>query len=314
MSFTITYVDLEGPPKVVEHFICFQEVKDSSGEGLTEVILHTLASLDVNIADCRGQGYDNATNMRGKNKGVQRRILDVNGRAFFVPCGCHSLYLVVGDAVSCSVNSVSLLGVTQRIYVVFSASVYRWDILFRHLKGGFTVKLLCETRCECRIDCLKPLRFHTAEIRDALVDLEQDSKSDPALRHEGGTLIDSVSDFKNLVAMVVWYDVLFQMNAISKAMQSEQCCIVEAVKLMDSCSAFLDENRSLGFERAIVTATELANSLKVKRVFKETRKRKRNRLFDYEGEDEAVFLDPKEKLRFEFFLTTIDTVRNVCEE
>jgi len=68
MSFTIRYVDLEGPPKVVEHFICFQEVKDSSGEGLTEVILQTLASLDVNIADCRGQGYDNGTNMRGKTK------------------------------------------------------------------------------------------------------------------------------------------------------------------------------------------------------------------------------------------------------
>jgi hypothetical protein len=33
MSFTIGYVDLEGPPKVVERFICFQEVKDSSGEG-----------------------------------------------------------------------------------------------------------------------------------------------------------------------------------------------------------------------------------------------------------------------------------------
>jgi hypothetical protein len=25
-------------------------------------------SLNVNIADCRGQGYDNGTNMRGKNK------------------------------------------------------------------------------------------------------------------------------------------------------------------------------------------------------------------------------------------------------
>jgi hypothetical protein len=100
MSFTIRYVDLQGPPKVVEHFICYQAMKYSSGEGLTEVILQTLSSLDVNTADCRAQGYDNHTNMRGKNKGVQRRILDVNGREFFVQCGCHSLNLVVGDAVS----------------------------------------------------------------------------------------------------------------------------------------------------------------------------------------------------------------------
>jgi hypothetical protein len=174
------------------------------------------------------------------------------------------------------VNSVSLFGVTQRMYVVFSASVYRWDVLLRHLKGGFTVKPLCETRWEFRIDCLKPLRFHTALIRDALVELEQDSKSDPSLRHECGKLIDSVSDYTNLVAMVEWYDVLFQVNAISKAMESEQCCIVVALKLMDSCSAFLDEYRSHGFERAIVTATEFADTLDVKLVFKETRKRKRN--------------------------------------
>jgi hypothetical protein len=146
------------------------------------------------------------------------------------------------------------------------------------------------------------------------VELDQDSKSDPALRHECGTLIDSVSDFTNLVAMVVWYDFLFQVNAISKAMQSEQCCIVEAVKRMDSCSAFLDEYLSHGFERAIVTATELVGSLDVKPVFKETRKRRRNRLFVYEGEAEAVFLVPKEKLRVEFFLTTVDKVRNVCDE
>jgi hypothetical protein len=78
--------------------------------------------------------------------------------------------------------------------------------------------------------------------------------------------------------------------------------------------AFLDEYCSRGFERAIVTATELADSLDVKPVFKKTQKRKRNRLFDFEVEDEAVLLDPKEKLGVEFFLTTVDTVRNVCDE
>jgi hypothetical protein len=57
-------------------------------------------------------------------------------------------------------------------------------------------------------------------------------------------------------------------------------------------SAFLGEYRSNGFERAIVTTTELADSLDVKPVFKKTRKRKRNRLFDYEGKDKAVFFGP----------------------
>jgi hypothetical protein len=67
---------------------------------------------------------------------------------------------------------VSLFGVTQRIYVVFSASVYGWDVLRRNLQGEITVKPMCETRWESHIDCLKQLRFHTAQIRDALVELE----------------------------------------------------------------------------------------------------------------------------------------------
>jgi hypothetical protein len=83
---------------------------------------------------------------------------------------------------------------------------------------------------------------------------------------------------------------------------------------MDSCLAFLDEYRSHGFERVIVTTTEMAESLDVKPVVKKQQKRKRNQLFSYEVEDEGVFLDPKEKLRVEFFLKTVNTVRNMCEE
>lgn len=37
-------------------------------------------------------------NMKGMHSGVQKRILDINPKAFFVPCSCHSLNLVVNDA------------------------------------------------------------------------------------------------------------------------------------------------------------------------------------------------------------------------
>ncbi|KAI8541986.1 hypothetical protein RHMOL_Rhmol08G0104000 [Rhododendron molle] len=55
------------------------------------------------MGDLRGQGYDNSSNMKGKNKGVQKRLLDKNPRAFYTPCGCHSLNLALCDmANSCS--------------------------------------------------------------------------------------------------------------------------------------------------------------------------------------------------------------------
>jgi len=42
-----------------------------------------------------GQGYDNGSNMKGKYQGVQKRFLDINPKAFYTPCGCHSLNLVL---------------------------------------------------------------------------------------------------------------------------------------------------------------------------------------------------------------------------
>ena len=35
--------------------------------------------------------------MKGKHKGVQKKVLEVNPRAFYTPCGCHSLNLALCD-------------------------------------------------------------------------------------------------------------------------------------------------------------------------------------------------------------------------
>ncbi|CAN6715584.1 unnamed protein product [Malus baccata var. baccata] len=55
---------------------------------------NVLKSLDLDIDNVRGQGYDNESNMRGKHQGVQKRLLDINPRAFYMPCGSHCLNLI----------------------------------------------------------------------------------------------------------------------------------------------------------------------------------------------------------------------------
>lgn len=50
-------------------------VKDKSGEGLFASLQDALVELELDISDVRGQGYDNGSNMKGKNKGVQKRLL-----------------------------------------------------------------------------------------------------------------------------------------------------------------------------------------------------------------------------------------------
>ncbi|CAM4628560.1 unnamed protein product [Lepidochelys kempii] len=139
MSFTVRFVDdKDGSIQVKEHFICFRSVDDSTGKGLTGLFMNVLNENKIKLQDCCGQGYNNSTNMKGRNSGVQARIRALNPRAFFMPCGCCSLSLAVSDAAAFSLDSVFLFGALQRLYVLFSASTIRWKILTD--KTNLTVK------------------------------------------------------------------------------------------------------------------------------------------------------------------------------
>ena len=48
-----------------------------------DVLEKELKLLDLDINDVRGQGYDNGSNMKVTHQGVQRKLLDVNPRAFY---------------------------------------------------------------------------------------------------------------------------------------------------------------------------------------------------------------------------------------
>lgn len=105
------YLNLDNT-EIQESFIEFCPVAETTGLNLTEVILSKIEELGLDIQDLGD--YDGA-NMRGKNVGVPKRILDINTRAMFVPCAAHTLNLVINDAVKTVFDAVIFFSLIQNI-------------------------------------------------------------------------------------------------------------------------------------------------------------------------------------------------------
>jgi hypothetical protein len=100
MSLVLCCVEKDG--NICKHFLTFIPVEQTTSQALAEYLLKTLDNYELSVADIRGQGYDNGSNMKGKVAGVQARILNINKRVFHVSCTCHSWNLLLADvAKSC---------------------------------------------------------------------------------------------------------------------------------------------------------------------------------------------------------------------
>ncbi|CAN6678524.1 unnamed protein product [Malus baccata var. baccata] len=96
MTLILRCVDLSSSSiHIREYFMKFLSMENTSGQGLFNELQDVLKSLDLDIDNVRGQGYDNGSNMKGKHQGVQKRLLEINPRAFYMPYGSHCLNLVI---------------------------------------------------------------------------------------------------------------------------------------------------------------------------------------------------------------------------
>ncbi|XP_025207089.1 uncharacterized protein LOC112602935 [Melanaphis sacchari] len=218
----------------VERFVAFMPNQGHKSKDMFKGLDTFLKENDLDIQNCRGQSYDNASSMSGKYNSLQALVLAENNLALWVPCAGHSLNLVVQAAAECCLSAVSFFDFLEELYVYFTASTNRYKVLTDCLKRTETKnpilipKRTKTTRWSCKADATKALLRGYKEIKNIQTGLYA----------------------------VFWNDILGQVNKTSETLQNPRLDVNTAVLALKSLRSFIGTKRD-SFEEYVVKVAEL---------------------------------------------------------
>ena len=201
----------------------------------------------MDIKNCRGQSYDNASNMSGLYSGVQSRIKTINPLAEYVPCSAHSLNLVGTCAAESVTEAVDFFSTLQELYNFFTVSTHRWEILVQHT--SLRLKSLSQTRWSARHDACYALQKEWPGIINALNFIAQNGHEKPTTRSEATGLQQKLQHLETAILVIVWNIILDRFNAASKKLQESNADLSSVVQMYGSLALFLQDKQYSEYEK-----------------------------------------------------------------
>nr|XP_047143348.1 uncharacterized protein LOC124817393 [Hydra vulgaris] len=191
----------------------------------------------------------------------------------------------------------------------------RWEVLKKYV-SQLTLKPLSATKWASRIDALKPLRFQLCEIYDALILIIEDVNRDAETKVKARGLAKNIKNYKFICGVILWHDILFEINSVSKLLQSVTINISDCVRMLSETIKKVKSYRQSGYVQIKIAAKEIAENLECSTEFPddtEVRPRRKKRQFDYEkAVDEPLTEEKKSKINF--FNYILDITLNSLNE
>lgn len=179
-------------------------------------------SLELDLSNCRGQSFDNASNMSGRYNGPQAHLKQRNPLIHYVPCAGHSLNSVGVNSIEARSPEVGqYFDLLQSFYTFCTASTHRWGRVFGNsdIHIDLTLKSISNTRWSCRADSTKALWQKYCRIREALENTSSDENEKRDTRSEASALAVNLDQ---LETANFWNTILMRFHMTSLQLQKSR--------------------------------------------------------------------------------------------
>ncbi|XP_065662885.1 uncharacterized protein LOC136085499 [Hydra vulgaris] len=215
LTLIFRYMEQDRP---VERFVKFLPNQGHKAEEMFRGLMNFLEDHDIDIQNCRGQSYDNASAMSGRYNGLQAKVSDVN----------HHDTLCWTFTKSASTNRYALL--TDSLKSVESGWVH-------------VPKRVSTTRWSCQSDAVKALIVGYHPIRNTLQNISENENETPKARSEANGLHGKMCKLETGIYAAFWHDIFARSNATSHILQDPKLDLNTAIAALKSLQRFVSEKR-----------------------------------------------------------------------
>jgi len=118
---------------------------------------------------------------------------------------------------------------------------------------------------------------------------------------------NELGEYEFILAIVIWYEVLYAVNLVSKHLQAKDMLIDVAIEKVEELISFFKDYRETGFLEALEIAKGIALEMDIGTTFHKRREIKRKRHFDVNLDDTNAGTQSAEELfRIRYFLPVVD--------